>query len=63
MKVKISNIQWDTDGENPETLNLPLEITANFCFDSDEDLTDFISNWLSDNYGFCHFGFTFEVVK
>lgn len=24
---------------------------------TDEDLMDEISDWLSDEYGFCHFGF------
>lgn len=47
------NIKWDTDG-NSELLDiLPKEVVIpNSITDEDE-----ISNWLSDEYSFCHLGF------
>lgn len=67
----VHNIKWDTDGENPETLGLPetvkIDIDASnehlFNFDDLESNADEISNILSDIYGFCHKGFTFEFVN
>ena len=62
MKVKITNIKWDTDGETiPE---LPIEIEQEFSFQNynEEELSDYLCNWLSDTFGFCHFGFDFEII-
>lgn len=63
IKVHIADIQWDTDGVHiPE---LPVEIMRDFEFNGSEDaeLEDFLSNWLSDTYGFCHYGFRYKIVK
>lgn len=63
IKVHITDIQWDTDDVLiPE---LPVEITQDFEFNGsgDAELEDFLSNWLSDTYGFCHYGFRFKIVK
>jgi len=51
--IWISNIQWDTDGEFVP--NLPRNIITDL-----QDDNDAISDWLSDTYGFCHNGFTYE---
>lgn len=60
MKVRFTKIEWDTDGEViPE---LPIEIEQGFDFNNEEGLEDFLSDWLSDAYGFCHFGFEYEIV-
>ena len=52
LKAYAINIQWDTDGEE---VNLPdrVEIPFNVSFDEIEDM-------LSDEYGFCVFGFDIE---
>lgn len=57
INVHIYDILWDMDGE---TVDLPTEV--DHTFDeynniTDEDLMDEISDWLSDEYGHCHFGF------
>ena len=44
---------------------LPTRITININ-DLDyqpeyDDLADAISDWLSDTYGFCHYGFDYET--
>lgn len=65
MQIKIKNIKWDIDdNENSSTqLNLPTEIIEEFNCDDKEELDDMISNWLSDSFGYCHFGFDYEIEK
>lgn len=64
--IKITNIKWDTDGDMKILKSLPKEIDITDEFDvndyeDDEDkLLDDISDWLSDTYGYCHFGFEIE---
>lgn len=53
MKLRATNIAWDTDDEIvdlPNSIEIPEDIT-------DEDK---ISDYLSDLTGFCHKGFTLE---
>lgn len=50
--MKAINILWDTDGEE---VNLPNEIEIPDWVDKKDD--DKISDYLSDETGFCHFGF------
>ena len=50
--MKAINIIWDTDGEE---VNLPNEIEIPDWVDKEDD--DEISDYLSDETGFCHFGF------
>ena len=45
-------------------LGLPLSVKMNkendlFYFDSDDDLEEYISDYLSDTYGYCHFRFNY----
>lgn len=65
--MKAINIKWDvTDGaedmtkeemdEILSTLPTEVEIPSYLITDEDDSLED-ISDWLSDEYGFCHFGF------
>jgi hypothetical protein len=69
MQLLLTNIQWDTDGENMEECNLPsnvlvLGLTPE-CFEEDGELTfeavEIISTKLSDDFGFCHHGFNDEI--
>jgi hypothetical protein len=46
--VRTVRVEWDTDGMDEEELDLPSEVEIPGELD-DEDVTD----WLSDNYGFC----------
>ena len=66
--MKAVNIKWDvTDGaedmtkedmdEILSTLPTEVEIPDNLITDDEDDLLDEVSDWLSDEYGFCHFGF------
>ena len=61
--MKAVNIKWDTDGDMELLEELPteVEIPDYLITDDKDDLLDDISDWLSDEYGFCHFGF--ELVN
>ena len=70
--MRAVNIKWDvTDGtedmtkedmdEILSTLPTEIEIPDYLMTDDEDDLLDDISDWLSDEYGFCHNGF--ELVN
>lgn len=64
--LKAIHIKWDTDGDKdvlddlPKELVLP-EILEKLYKDDKEYALDEISDWLSDETGFCHDGF--EIVN
>ena len=69
--MKINNIKWDTDGDEEVFATLPQEIDVpeyflekkNFEVDGEysrDEMLDQLSDWLSDEYGFCHGGFDVE---
>lgn len=55
MKFKVMHINYDTDGENIE-LPTEMEIDVPENFDT-EEILQYISDKISDDTGFCHFGF------
>ena len=58
--MKVVKIKWDTDGNMKILKSLPKEIDITDEFDVndyEDQLLDDISDWLSDTYGYCHFGF------
>ena len=70
--MRAVNIKWDvTDGAEDMTkkdmdeilLTLPteVEIPDYLTTDDEDNLLDEVSDWLSDEYGFCHDGF--ELVN
>lgn len=60
--MKVVKIKWDTDGDKELLKTLPKEIDISNEFDvkdyedDEEQLLDDISDWLTDTYGYCHFG-------
>lgn len=56
--VKVSDVEWDTDDEE---VDLPKEFTLTVDHYDDTDLDDEVSDAISDEYGFCHFGFNYIV--
>lgn len=66
-KYRIYDIRWDTDGE--EIPDLPTDDLVNSEYldvEDDENINEVeeaISEYLSDKYGFCHFGFSFKRVS
>jgi hypothetical protein len=70
MKVKCTNIQWDTTSDEPEPAvapELPTEMVIEMESDpnmtDDENVAEFGADALSDQYGFCVFGFCFEIIR
>lgn len=60
--MKAVNIKWDTDGDMEVFDELPTEIEIpDYLVTDEDDLLDEVSDWLSDEYGFCHDGF--ELVN
>ena len=69
---RVYGIQWDKsddDGNPVEADYLPcnliltstaLGLSMNASLDEAEDV---VSDWLSDNYGFCHQGFVLEEIE
>lgn len=53
MRIKIYDIEWDTDGED---VDLPSEIIV----ETDNDDPEYLSDLITDEYGFCHKGFRIE---
>ena len=59
-EIIVSNIKWDTDGED---VDLPKRVIVNVTIDNADLLEDIngyadnLSDYLSDTYGFCHEGF------
>ena len=64
IKVKCTEIQWDTDGNKRLLKKLPKEDTLtidDYC--EGDCLDDELADILSDKYGFCLFGFNYEIIN
>ena len=61
MKAIVTEIQYDTDGEN---VDLPTKLDIEIPNDLTEidDIDDFISDEISNITGFCHFGFEVKLI-
>ena len=65
--LKAINIKWDTDGDKevfnelPTEMIIPYELEEMYKKDREYALEE-ISDWLSDETGFCHDGFEVEKV-
>ena len=65
--LKAINIKWDTDGDKnvfnelPTEMIIPNELEELYKKDREYALEE-ISDWLSDETGFCHAGFELEKV-
>ena len=65
-RYRIYNIQWDADGEDMDHLPTHLTSEIEFYNDvnySDNEITEMISDDITDRIGFCHFGFEYEEIK
>jgi hypothetical protein len=59
--VRLFDISWDTDGEDPGDLGLPSEHIA-VVDDDDWDPEEDAADLLSDQYDFCVYGCSFTVL-
>jgi len=66
MKIRLYDIEWDTDNADEE-VNLPTEVIIENPTESQIEAVDTYDNeladYLSDNYGFCLFSFASEIVE
>jgi len=51
MRILVTKIDWDTDGELPKSLGLPDTVEVNMPDDSDPAYE--IADVLSDKFGWC----------
>ena len=58
--VRLFNIQWDTDGEDPTELGLPSDTIA--VVDDDWTPVDDAADLLADQFGFCVKGCAFKTL-
>jgi hypothetical protein len=62
MKYQVSNIKFDTDG-------IETDLATNMVIEVDDEITDkdeieeFISDEISNQTGYCHFGFTIDNLQ
>ena len=63
VSVKAVDIEWDTDGGNMEALCLSteMEIPLDVAITDGEIDEDAIGDYISNESGFCHYGFAIEV--
>lgn len=64
-KIKCYNIQWDVDGDSAAMRMLPQEVIyEGYISKEDEDnIDEILGDYLSDNWGYCHYGFAFEILE
>ena len=63
-QIKAFDIEWDTDGVPIRRLGLPkkIELIVHMDEDGDEsDLDDFVCDYLSDEFGYCIYGFQVKM--
>lgn len=63
IKVSVYDIERDCDGDDPKTLNLPETTAFEIPYEDRDNLEEVISDKLSDNFGFCHKGFKYELME
>lgn len=58
-RVTAVDIKYDTDGEN---IDLPRELTVELPDDviTDDDISEYVSDYISNHTGYCHFGFNLK---
>jgi len=63
MNAKVTDIKWDTDGDKRVASELPKSLIIKVEDDLPEsEIEDFLSDEISDQVGFCHFGFKWSKI-
>lgn len=68
-KFNVFNIYWDVDECDGNDFLPPTETEVEIDSENVDDLYDdelceeYISDYITDEYGFCHLGFCFEEIK
>lgn len=66
-KIILYNIEWDTDGESYVDDDLPTEVIidnpTDEMMEAVSGFDDMLADYLSDEYGYCVYGFMADFVK
>lgn len=68
VKVLFKNVKWDTDGESLNSCGLKKNFEAEVDMEdinfqsTDDEIEEKLSDWLSDEYGYCHAGFDYQIL-
>ena len=60
--ISVSNIQWDVDEDGVDLPDEEIIVTTEELKDNG-DIEEFVSNFLSDTYGYCHKGFVIDSIE
>lgn len=61
-KILITDIQWDTDGDKGLFEKLPQKIEWEGEIDEEDEIDEVIGDAISDQTGFCHYGFHYKIL-
>lgn len=56
----IAIVDWDEEGKQaglPYCVNIPKEFNRDIAEETEHGYLESIGKWLSDEYGYCHYGF------
>ena len=59
LAIRIHSIVYDTDGE--DDIDLPTEFVV--TVEDNEDVEDQLSDYITEQTGFCHRGFLYETLN
>ena len=62
MRVLFKEIKWDAEEgvtDLPETFEADVDF-EDVDMNNENEISDFLSDWLTDEYGYCHYGFDYE---
>lgn len=63
MTFKVTDIEWDVDDKaDLERLPTSVKLTLDVDEEDYDEVDLFIGDYLSNIYGFCHFGFSYERI-
>lgn len=71
-EFKVFDIEWDVDewdidhadeADLPEKIELIITEDDVDNLDDNDDIEEFIEDYLSDKYGYCHYGFQYDELE
>ena len=64
-RIIVTNIKWDAPkGENlPKKVVIDIDENNEYLLEDIEYYADNLSDYLSDEYGYCHYGFKTRVEQ
>ena len=64
MKVLFFDVVWDLDdGVEPPPSEFVADVPDEYLGDDYYEFVDRLGDWLTEEYGWCHFGFDFRIIE